>query len=121
MTTYQMTPIDNGTRLRKDHNTFAAVITSYSKGQLVEGDDLWIAPADGNEVKKGDEWLHVTKVDGVSVPGGWMAQIHKGILICDNFKIVTPDPTPTPTFPESFTLVDPQGNKAEYAFVRILE
>ena len=35
--------------------------------------------------------------------------------------VTDPPPDTTPTFPESFTLVDPQGNKAEYAFVRIVE
>ena len=39
-----------------------------------------------------------------------------------SYTLITPDPTPTtPTFPESFTLVDPQGNKALYTFVRIVE
>lgn len=123
MTQYSMTPINNGTRLRTDHNVFAAVITSYNRGQLIVGDELWEAPADGSEVKKGDKWLRVTSVDGVNLTErGWMAYIHKGVAVCNNFKeIEGPGPNPTPVFPESFTLVDPSGAKAEYVFVRIIE
>ena len=56
---YTMNPINNGTRLRKDHNTYSGVISSYNAGQLIEGDEIWEAPADGLEVKKGDKWLRV--------------------------------------------------------------
>lgn len=123
MTQYSMTPISSGTRLRADHNTFSAVITSYNRGQLIVGDEIWEAPADGSEVRKGDIWLHVTSVDGVNLTErGWMAYIHKGVPICDNFKVIEdPTPPPAPVFPESFTLVDPSGAKAEYVFVRIIE
>lgn len=123
MTQYSMTPITNGTRMRSDHNVFASVIASYNRGQLVVGDEIWEAPADGTEVKKGDKWLKVTSVDGVNVAErGWMAYIHKGFPISENFKeIEEPNPPPTPTFPESFTLTDPSGAKAEYVFVRIIE
>lgn len=123
MTQYSMTPFNSGTRMRSDHTTFASVIASYTRGQLVVGDEIWEAPADGNEVKKGDKWLKVTSVDGVIVAErGWMAYIHKGTPICDNFKIITdPIPNPTPVFPDSFTLTDPSGAKAEYKFVRIIE
>lgn len=123
MTQYSMTPITGGTRMRNDHKTTASVIASYNRGQLIVGDEIWEALADGSEVKKGDKWLKVTSVDGVIVAeSGWMAYIHKGVPICDNFKIITdPDPNPTPVFPESFTLTDPSGAKAEYVFVRIIE
>ncbi|NWF65533.1 MAG: hypothetical protein HXY38_14645 [Chloroflexi bacterium] len=123
MSAYSMTPINNGTRLRTDHNVFAAVITSYNRGQLVVGDELWEAAADGSEVKKGDKWLRVTSVDGVNlIETGWMAYIHKGVAVCNNFKeIEPPPPPPTPVFPESFVLTDPSGAKAEYVFVRVIE
>jgi hypothetical protein len=123
MTQYSMTPITSGTRMRTDHSTFASVIASYNRGQLIVGDEVWEAPADGSEVKKGDKWLHVTSVDGVNVTDrGWMAYIHKGVPICENFKVVEdPNPNPTPVFPDSFTLTDPSGAKAEYKFVRIIE
>ena len=123
MTQYSITPFNSGTRMRIDHSVFASVIASYTRGQLVVGDEIWEAPADGSEVKKGDKWLKVTSVDGVNVAErGWMAYIHKGVPICDNFKIIEdPDPNPTPIFPDSFTLTDPSGAKAEYKFVRIIE
>lgn len=133
MTDYSMTPINNGTRMRTDHNVFASNILSYNKGQVVVFDEIWEAPADGSEVKKGDKWGKVVSVDGVSVAErGWMAYIHKGVAICNNFKIlVTPPPVDPPVvesaFPESFTLKgsDPKhissyGKEAEYVFVRIL-
>lgn len=123
MTSYSMTPINNGTRMRTDHNVFAGVITSYNRAQLVVGDEIWEAPADGSEVKKGDKWLRVTSVDGVNVTErGWMAYIHKGVQVCNNFtEIAAPPPPPTPVFPESFVLTDPSGAKAEYVFVRVIE
>ena len=122
MTKYSMTPLNSGTRMRTDHTTFAAVITSYGRGQLVVGDQIWEAPADGNEVKKGDKWLHVTSVDGVNLTeAGWMAYIHKGVAICNNCTEIEEPPPPTPTFPESFILTDPSGAKAEYVFVRVIE
>ncbi|MBK9782411.1 MAG: NfeD family protein [Anaerolineales bacterium] len=122
MTQYSMTPINNGTRMRADHNTFSAVIASYNRSQLIVGDEVWEATADGNEVKKGDKWLHVTSVDGVNLTdSGWMAYIHKGVAVCNNFKEIASPPPPTPIFPDTFTLTDPSGAKAEYKFVRIIE
>lgn len=121
MTTYSMTPINNGTRMRKDHNVFAENILSYNKGQVVICDEIWEAPADGTEVKKGDKWGKVISVDGVNVAErGWMAYIHKGVTICNNFKEVETTPHPAPMFPESFVLTDPSGEKAEYVFVRVI-
>jgi len=122
MTQYTMTPVYN-TRLRTDHNTFATIIVSYSPGQAILGDELWEAPADGSEVKKGDKWIHVISVDGKPISQqGWMAYIHKGTPICKDFQVIEePDPPTTPTFPDSFTLTDPSGAKAEYKFVRIIE
>lgn len=104
MTTYRMTPIKSGTRVRKDHNTFAEVLTSYAPPVQMEGTDLWEAPADGNEVRKGDKWLFVTKADGVRLTfPGWMAYIHKGVPICKNFLVVDDVPSPPEEkFPESF-------------------
>jgi len=122
MTQYSMTPINNGTRLRSDHNTFSSVVTSYNRGQLIVGDEIWEATVDGSEVKKGDKWLHVTSVDGVNLTDqGWMAYIHKGVPVCNNFKEISNPTPPPPVFPESFTLTDPSGAKAEYVFVRIIE
>lgn len=120
-----MTPISNGTRLRKDHNTFSAVITSYDPPAFIQGSELWIAPADGNEVKANDKWLKVTHVNGEAVSAGWMAYIHKGVPICKNLmeqpQPPQPPPPEPPKFPLSFTLVYPSGAKAEYKFVKVIE
>jgi hypothetical protein len=83
---YRMTPIDNNTRIRSDHNVYAGVIQTVAANIIVSGDQLWEAPADGNEVKKGDRWLFITRVNGLEiVKPGWMAQIHKGVPICKDF------------------------------------
>ena len=128
MTNYTMNPIHSGTRLRSGHDVFAKVIIpDLAATDMLEGTDLWIAPADGVEVRKGDKWLYVTKRNGHALSTqGWTAVTHKGVPICENLKevgVVVPPvepPVVTPTFPQSFTLTDPQGNRAEYAFVRML-
>lgn len=131
MIKYTMTPIDNGTRLRSDHNTFSTQIDinpsvsgvqSFNKDDLLIGDELWIASTDAPEVKKGDKWLRITHRNGVElVTKGWTAYIHKGLPICDNFtEIPDVDPEPTPTFPSSFILTEPNGAKAEYILSRII-
>ena len=124
---YTATPINSGTRLRKDHSVFADVVTSFNANAVLKGDDVWIAPADGNEVKKGDKWLHVYEADGKRlITLGWTAIVHKGVAICNNFREVTVEPPPVEppvkyTFPESFTLTQPDGQTAEYIFVKIVE
>lgn len=86
MSKYEATVINTGTRLRDNHSAFDAVITSFAANTLLEGDEIWTAPADGSEVKKGDVWLKVTKANGVPVAQvGWTAIIHKGGAICKNF------------------------------------
>jgi hypothetical protein len=50
--------------------------------------------------------------------------LYPGICICKDFKetITEPpvEPPPSVQFPQSFTLTDPSGAKAEYVFVREL-
>ncbi len=90
---YQMTTLANGTRIRKNHTTFADVLTSVTAGVDVTGTELWTAPADGAEVRQGDQWLYVN-YGGIT---GWMAYKHKGVPICKELHEIT-DP-PAPTFP----------------------
>jgi hypothetical protein len=85
----------NGTRLRRNHTTFADVIDTYDVNAIVEGDLIWTAPLTGNEVKMGDKWLHVTKINGVIVDG-WMAIIHLGKTFATIEEETTP-PLPPPT------------------------
>lgn len=81
--------------MRVDHNVLPAssTIAQFNSDQLIVGDELWTAPADGAEVKKGDTWIRVLSVDGVPIgERGWTAIIHKGVPICDNFTTL-PEPT----------------------------
>lgn len=120
---FEMITISNDTRIRNDHNTLGSVLLKVPANAKVTGTNLFTAPASlsnagGVYQKTGDKWLEV-EYNGVK---GWMAYIHLGSPICKDFKEIIPtDPQPNPTFPESFTLTDPQGNKAEYRFVRLLE
>lgn len=92
-----ISPISNGTRMRSDHNTFANVITSFNSGVNLSGEEIWTAPADGSEVKEGDQWLLVTHVDGtILTTPGWTAIIHKGQTISNRLADTDPDPDPTP-------------------------
>lgn len=122
MTAYITSPLQNGTRVRTDHNTLAGVVGSYAIGDSIRGDSIWVAPADGAEVKRGDQWLHVTHINGTPVVG-WMAIIHKGAFICETPKVVedgTPAPSVKPVFPETFVMTAPNGEKASYQFVELL-
>ncbi len=136
MTTYSMTPISSRTRMRVDHNTYADVIDvdpiaanvqSFNMGDLLKGDDIWVAPADGDEVKKGDTWLHVTHRNGAALKvSGWTALTHKGYPICKNFTVIGEPPPPPPPpepipFPDEFTLTNHDGSKARFIFDRIIE
>lgn len=112
---YEMTTIYNGTRIRKDHTTFAEVVTSVNAKITLTGDVLWTAPADGLEVKAGDKWLHVTYGSFI----GWAVLIHKGAQMCKDFKeisgTVPPPVIPVETFPEYFILEAPNGERKRYA------
>lgn len=83
--------------LRPDHNTFEYFSPNVSvpKNTQMNGDELWIAPADGSEVKKDDKWLKTTYAGKV----GWVAIIHKGYEYCslvDNGATTPPDETTPP-------------------------
>lgn len=100
---YQATVINSGTRLRKDHSTFAEVVTSFAANTRLSGTQLWVAPADGNEVKAGDKWIYVTHANGGAVAvQGWTAVIHKGIAYCRD--LVEPSDPPTEPVPAEFSV-----------------
>lgn len=129
MPTYEMKPMQSGTRMRADHSTYTTVLLSdLSPADTLRGNELWIAPADGSYVKKGDTWLKVTHRNGVALAKpGWTAYLYLGKFVCNNFKEIADVPPPVDPpletiFPESFILTDPKtGNKAEYHFVRFVE
>lgn len=125
MTKYQMTPIDNGTRIRDQPNTGGDVLTSVNADVVVTGTKLFVATV---ELRKpdgllyqmiDDKWVEVT-YNGLT---GWMAYIHMGKPICDNFKVLDdepiPDPDPVSVFPNSFTLInDETGESQKYVKVQ---
>ena len=120
-----MTTLYSGTRIRTEPNTAGSVLVSVSANVIVKGNELFTAPvelrnASGVYQLVGDKWLKVA-YNGVT---GWMSYIHMGDYICKDFKetITEPpvEPPPSVQFPQSFTLTDPSGAKAEYVFVREL-
>lgn len=118
---YEMTTISNGTRIRTDHNTASSVIGDVPANVKLTGDELFVATlqlsnANGVYQFVGDKWLK-TSYNGIV---GWVAHIHKGQLICKDFRQVDTLPNPNPVFPTSFILTNPDGNSAEYEFIRIL-
>ena len=82
--------ISSGTRLRDNHNTAGAIITSFAQGVTLEGVDVWTADRDyynstGIMINmEGDRWLYATKAGGVLLAqSGWIAITHKGLPICE--------------------------------------
>lgn len=67
-------PVQNGTKLRKNHTTNSDVIEAYGAGSIVEGDSIWT-----DSVTK-DTWLSVIKINGRPIRG-WMAIVYKGVVI----------------------------------------
>lgn len=126
MTEYTYTSTwTKGMNTRPAHNVNNTPNGAVPYNTPVQGVELWIATSLDDEVKSGlanigDKWMRLN-----SSTVQWVAVVHKGVVygnvtVVDN--TTPPDPTPTePLFPESFTLVDPSGAKAEYTFVRIIE
>jgi len=108
-----MIALNTGLRARRDHTTFSEALFSFGASDLLEGEEVWIALADGNEVLKGDTWLKVTKRNGaVLATPGWSAYIHKGIKYCKDFQNGTPPPPPVPEVDPNIKLdlvVTPEG------------
>jgi hypothetical protein len=70
----------NRTRIRAGHSTYADVIATCNAGVIVEGSEVWIASTSKDQVRKGDKWLHVTRINGVPAKG-WLALIHNGVVM----------------------------------------
>ena len=122
MTTYSMKTIYANTKIRDAHNTTGNVLTSVNANVTVTGNELFTATiqlsnSGGVYQQPGDKWVKVT-YNGYT---GWMAFVHMGGFICNNF-IETPDaPVETVKFPTKFTLINgDDGSKAEYIFSREL-
>jgi hypothetical protein len=67
------------------------------------------------EYSNGDKWAQVVYQNVT----GWVAVVHLGKVYGELVDVS--QPPPAPTFPQSFTLVNPDGSKAEYVFVRIIQ
>lgn len=109
-----------GMNTRPDHNVNNTPNGTAAYGAKYEIAETWKATTDGVNVKANDTWALLA---GSVVK--WVAVVHLGVTygVIEGEVVPPPppDPSPVPMFPESFTLTDPQGNKAEYVFVRILE
>lgn len=94
---YEITPLQGAMSIRGAHSTFDAKINTLLSTEKGYGSELYTAPADGTEVKQGDQWLHLTKA-GSRVVDGWVAVVHKGIRYCNLTEIVdgTPPSAPDP-------------------------
>jgi hypothetical protein len=97
--------------IRSEPTTSAPKIGQLNLGVYGYGDEVKDLPG-------GDKWIKIL-TGGSAV--GWVAVVHLG-KVYGQIAVIgeEPPPPPVPTFPESFTLTDKNGNKAEYQFVRLL-
>lgn len=111
----------NNMSLRFEHN-----VASARKGDpwplntVMQGSEIWIAPADGLNVKAGDTWLHVL-LAGTTVVDGWMAIIHLG----KQYMVLTDHGAPPPPPGDDYILrsvqvvlgvKQPDGTYKDYTF-----
>jgi GH25 family lysozyme M1 (1,4-beta-N-acetylmuramidase) len=90
---YEITPnFTEGMKIRPLPNVNNTSIGSLAYGKTGKGDELWTAPADGTNVKKGDMWLKITEGGTAQ---GWVAVVHMGKSYCA-LKEITPNPDPDP-------------------------
>lgn len=75
-------------KVRSDHDVAATQTDSVPANTPMQADLIWIAPADGTNVRAGDEWAHI-----LTPVSGWVAVIHLG----DRYSTYTVNPSPTPT------------------------
>ena len=82
----RVTPVDQNTRIRSEHNTSGIIVDYAQPNDIVEGEELFTAPVDftfnGTVIQfKSDKWLRVTFVNGLPA-SGWIAITNKGLAIC---------------------------------------
>ena len=78
----------NTMSIRNDHSVYGERIRQDPAGTVWRSDNLWVAPADGDLVKRGDQWLEVA-------PGQWVAIIHLGDRYCTLTDHGVPPPPPS--------------------------
>lgn len=105
-----LTPLQNQTRIRPDHNTAQPYTALVNIGSKIYGGEIWTAPATTAYNRQGDQWLKVETIDGANVTG-WVAIVHNGNAICKEV-IDTPAVEGKPV---SMTLYFADGTKREYS------
>lgn len=126
MTSYEMTTTSSsGTNIRPDHNTNNVALNTAGNGipagVILKSTNRFVAPVQLKTATgviyqhTGDVWLETT-YGGFT---GWVAYIHKGETVCNNFKVVDTAPPPVPPvvvylFPEYYDQVAPDGTKVRY-------
>lgn len=103
-----------GMNLRPTHSVASTPNGTIAFGAEKEALEVWTAPADGVNVKKGDKWARLSDVPQ------WVAVVHMGVVYGELKDVAAPPPVSTPIFPNSFVLTAPDGSKAEYQFVKVL-
>ena len=98
-----------GMNTRPEHSVNNPPNGTIAYRETVRGVELWEAPADGLNVRKGDLWM---RLDTVIVR--WVAVVHMGIVYGVVEEVGTPPPPPVSQFPEYFMLTDPEGNTRRY-------
>lgn len=113
MTTYKTT-YAKGMNTRPAPNVNNSPNGTVAFGSVVEVLETYKATADGVNVRAGDEWVKIS-------PTQWVAVKHMGVIYGVVEGNYTPPSEPVQNFPESFILTAPNGEKAEYIFVRVIE
>lgn len=97
MANYEVKSSSYDMSLRADHAVSALRLETIVRNTVMLADVLWVAPADGLNVKAGDKWAHVTSVNG-QAKNGWVAIIHMGQLYCTYVDNTQTPPPPVPAF-----------------------
>lgn len=97
-----ISPLQAGTRLRVESNTYSGVRGSYGESDVVMIDHIrtCLVSTDRDAVDVGDQWARVVSINGVTMPmPSWMAIKYHGVPVCsESWTEQGGDPTP-PTEP----------------------
>ena len=107
--TYKTTWL-KGMNTRPEHGVNNSPNGSVAYNEIVRGLEVWEAPADGLNVRKGDKWMRLM----MTVADAWVAVVHMGTVYGIVEEVGTPPPPPVSQFPEYFILTDPEGNTRRY-------
>jgi len=116
--TERVTPIEQKTRIRGDHNTAGAIITYVNPGDKIEIEtEAFRATAelkmDGKVYQQiGDVWGEVVTINGLApiVQPAWIALTNMGQVICQEL----PDEPELPVTSEYIIYHDKMGNERKF-------